>query len=135
MTKRFTKGQKATYFTRWNSAGDFAYRDVIVYSCGNKRMVLTCERTGEELGRRYNPTGIDSHEIGTGFVLAGTVERMTDAEAEAFCNEKAAEYKKKELDRIAAAEAAGTYPNNDYWNDKLAKEKAALRAAPVAHKR
>lgn len=135
MTKKFTKGQKVTYFARWNAAGDFAYTQAVVYSCGNKRMVLTAEETGIEMGRQYSPDGRDGYQMPDGFILSGTVDRMSDAEAEQFCNDKAAQCKAHQLARLDARIASGDFPNNDYWNAKNAALRESLNAAPVAHKR
>ena len=87
----FTKGQKVTHISRWNNLGDFTYRDAIVYSCGKKRMILTDEITGEEIGRNYNPSGETFGEF--------TVPRISVEDTIALASEKSKEFriKKEEL--------------------------------------
>ena len=87
----FTKGQKVTHISRWNNLGDFTYRDAIVYSCGKKRMILTDEITGEEIGRNYNPSGETFGEF--------TVPRLSVEDTIALASEKSKEFriKKEEL--------------------------------------
>ena len=87
----FTKGQKVTHISRRNNLGDFTYRDAIVYSCGKKRMILTDEITGEEIGRNYNPSGETFGEF--------TVPRISVEDTIALASEKSKEFriKKEEL--------------------------------------
>jgi len=76
MTKAFNKGDEVTYISDWDRKGTVYFRHAVVYSCGEKQMVLTDAETGEEMGRHFDPVRA---EIGD----AGTFARMTDAEAAA----------------------------------------------------
>lgn len=131
----FKKNDLVTNFYRWDGAGDYGYTQAIVYSCGKKQMVLTDEITGEEMGRNYHPSGVDSFAPAYDLVLSGTAPRMTPEEAEVFCVALSLRYKKMELDRIEKTQASEyPYPKNDYWNARLAKEIAGYNAAPIVHK-
>lgn len=74
MAKAFKKGDLVTRIIDWDHKGTVVYCHAVVYSCGNKQMVLTCAETGEELGRNFAPT-MGTPERG------GVFPRMTDEAA------------------------------------------------------
>ena len=76
--KRFAKGDTVTLFGDWDRRGSVYYRHAVVYACGPKRMTLTCQETGDELGRNF-----DTH-------YALVTPRMTEAEAVAHALQLAA---------------------------------------------
>jgi len=76
VSKQFSKNDQVTYITNWDRKGTFMFQHAVVYSCGNKQMVLTDAINGKEMGRHYSP------EIGE---AEGTFPRMTDDEAIAHC--------------------------------------------------
>lgn len=91
----FKKGQEVTYITNYDRKGTFCYQQAIVYSCGKKRMVLTDEATGEEMGRNFKPVlGALEPDIDGNILrkVGGAFPRMTDAEAEAACLSAAARW-------------------------------------------
>lgn len=63
MSKQFKKGDKVTVFSSWDNAGTVYAVQAVVHSCGNKRMILTSEATGAELGNNYRPEYLPSHCI------------------------------------------------------------------------
>jgi hypothetical protein len=79
--KAFSKGDKATQIGSWDNKGTVFYRDVIVYSCGRKQMVLTDAITGEEIGRHFAPVigSLDSIN------WCVTFPRMTEQQAVETC--------------------------------------------------
>ena len=88
----FKKGQEVTYIQNWDSNGTFTYTHAVVYSCGQKQMVLTDAGNGREMGRRFKPelghleAGYgDRNGIAFHVLPGGTFPRMTDEEAEAAC--------------------------------------------------
>jgi len=83
MSKAFNKSDKVTFINDWDRKGTFYFQHAVVYSCGNKQMVLTDATSGEEMGRHYAP------EHGE---IIGTFPRMTDEEATAHCLKAAADY-------------------------------------------
>jgi hypothetical protein len=83
-TKAFQKGELATLFGSWDNKGTVYFRQAVVYSCGSKRMILTDEATGEEIGREFAPVRAESLENVTAHNWQATFPRMTDAEAESF---------------------------------------------------
>lgn len=71
----FTKGQPVTYLQTWDNKGTVSIRDLFVYSCGKKQMIL-CDAQGVKFqGAHFPPDGQLFH----GRVVA----RLTPAEAEA----------------------------------------------------
>jgi hypothetical protein len=85
MTSAFKKGQAVTLFSSWDDKGTIYYRQAVVYSCGQKQMVLTDALTGKEIGRNFRPV------VASGAAL-GTRPRMTDDDAAALCLDLAAAY-------------------------------------------
>ena len=88
----FKKGQEVTLITNWDSKGTFAYTHAVVYSCGQKQMVLTDAGNGREMGRNFAPApgrlqaGIEEKGgVAYHYLPGGTFPRMTDEEAEAAC--------------------------------------------------
>lgn len=76
MAKEFKKGDRVFYLAIASQEGGAFYEDAIVYSCGNKRMVLTCARTGRELGRNYAP---ERAEFGAEGTIPATTTEARDA--------------------------------------------------------
>jgi predicted RNase H-like HicB family nuclease len=130
MTKAFTKGQKVHYIARWDGV-QFTVRTAIVYSCGKKRMVLTDAVSGKEMGRNFNPNGVDSYIVECGTVTAGTFAGLTDEEALAKAKEASAAYIKSEIEfytKAAKAQQFGTAYTTS-MADKLAEAKKAQPSA------
>ena len=100
-TKDFTKGDRVTLIRDWNDKGAVYFNQAIVFSCGAKRMILTDEETGEELGRNYSP------KLAANGAL-GTRPRVEGAEliAEAFAVAAASQAR-----RIARFEDRATSPD------------------------
>ncbi len=72
----FTKNDEVTFIASWDRKGTYFYQHAVVYSCGEKQMVLTCEVTGKEMGRHYTPVVGD---------VEGTLHRLSDTAAVAQC--------------------------------------------------
>jgi hypothetical protein len=81
----FKKGDKVTYIADWDRKGTVYFQQAVVYSCGKKQMVLTDEKTGNEMGRHFKPElGSTENRVGTngGTYMAGGVwPRLTAEEA------------------------------------------------------
>jgi hypothetical protein len=73
MGRAFTKGDRVFHLDEADREGGAFYAEAIVYSCGNKRMVLTCADTGRELGRNYAPAVAEFGTVGT--IPATTIEQ------------------------------------------------------------
>lgn len=95
MAKAFKKGDIVTLIADWDRKGTVTFRHAVVYSCGKKRMVLTCAKTGEEIGRNFRPEkGSVTNQItelvpGNGGMkylkpAGGVFDGMTDEAAEAL---------------------------------------------------
>lgn len=63
MSKQFKKGDKVTILSSWDDAGTVYAIQAVVHSCGSKRMLLTSEATGAELGNEYHPEYLPDHCI------------------------------------------------------------------------
>jgi|688.fasta_scaffold99366_7 hypothetical protein len=50
----FSKGDKVTVIGDWDRSGTVWFTQGIVYSCGKRRMIVTDERTGEQLGKEFH---------------------------------------------------------------------------------
>ena len=83
--KAYNKGDKVTYITSWDDRGTFAYTHAIVHSCGAKRMVLTNEKSGREMGRCFTPARLESIDGLAAAGFRGTFPRLDDAQAQALC--------------------------------------------------
>lgn len=109
MAKAFKKGDLVTFIADWDRKGTVYYRQAVVYSCGTKKMVLTDEATGGELGCNFKPQVGSlvsfTAELPNGFKVrtpaGGTFPRMTDEEAEAACLAVAASIRKDEEEHYA----------------------------------
>lgn len=95
MTKAYRRGDLVTIIADWDGCGTVSHREAVVYSCGQLQMVLTCETTGEELGRNFPPV---RGEIGN----TGTFPRMTHSEAEAACKAAAENIIENQKQRLRA---------------------------------
>lgn len=104
--KAFKKGELVTYIANWDGKGTFYFIHAVVYSCGNKQMVLTSEETGREMGRTYAPelATIETRDRHTNG-YNGTYLRMTDEEAHAACIEVAGRFLVSERARLDACKA------------------------------
>jgi hypothetical protein len=51
----FKKGDLVTLIADWDCKGTVYYQQAVVFSCGKKQMILTHEKSGEELGRHFRP--------------------------------------------------------------------------------
>jgi len=127
--KAFKKNQEATLIGNWDGQGTMFYRDVVVYSCGKKQMVLTCAITGEELGRNFKP------EVGkveeASYYWNGCFPRMTEEDAIATCLEAAEIYLAKETaDRTRRLNQDSSEHSVKFWTKEIAK-----LHEPRAHKR
>lgn len=89
MSKAFTKGDAVTLLRSWDNKGTVTYTDAIVYSCGAKRMVITCAATGRELGRQFAPVRGSLDNVGS-FNWQGVFPRMTEEQAVEACLEAGA---------------------------------------------
>lgn len=120
MRKAFTKGELATYISRWNDEGVFTFRTVKVESCGAKRMTLS-NADGDMMGRDFEP-GIGFASRYTPEVLtqicpngrpvhhfcgSGTFKLMDAREAEAFCLELSASWIAADISRLEGCIASG----------------------------
>lgn len=86
MAKAFKKDQLVTFISDYDRKGTVYFVNAIVYSCGNKQMVLINEATGQEMGRHFKPTlgNIEVVYGGPNEVIGfpgGTFPRMTKEEA------------------------------------------------------
>lgn len=98
----FTKGQRVNLIRNWDGKGTFFVTSAVVYSCGKKKMVLTNEKTGEELGRNFLPSRFQ-------YNFALVVDVSEDANAVAA--EQAAlfiEYEIARYERILSNPAVGS---------------------------
>lgn len=130
MAKDFKKGEKVTVISSWDRKGTAIYRHAIVYSCGNKQMVLTDEATGEEIGRHFSPcVGSLEYTIKqhNGWQSAspagGTFKRMTDEEALEACLKVGAadvEYQTAHYERCLAG------GHGEGYNNAIRKDLAML---------
>ena len=125
--KNFVKGQEVTYISSWDGKGTFRFTHGIVYSAGQKQMILTDAVSGEEMGRNYRPY------IG---MVVGTFPRMTDAEATEACIKAAAGWLPTEIasHKRLIAHNAKRYPDDKYYAASMETKIAELEAAtPAAH--
>jgi len=95
MSKDFIKGQAVTFVQDWDRKGTVYFRHAVVFSCGTKQMVLTDAKTGEEMGRHFNPS------LGVRYSNEGqTFPRLSDEEAIAVCLKLGAERVQSEKTRL-----------------------------------
>lgn len=106
MSKAFKKGDLVTIIGNWDSKGTAYFQHAIVHSCGTKRMVLTSEASGEELGRNFLP--VEATDVVVTNETVGrslTFKRLSDEEATALCLEMGAnviKYETEHFDRCVA---------------------------------
>ena len=90
MAKAFTKGQEVTLISNWDGKGTFSYTHAIVYSCGQKQMILTDAMNNKELGRNFKPV------MGEFYYTGAVFPRMSDERAIAVACEAASNFLKEE---------------------------------------
>lgn len=85
MATAFKKGQLVTVLKSYDDKGTVTYQHAIVRSCGVKRMMLTDEATGNDLGDAFFNPKVGSLDSVTGYNWYGVFPRMADIDAEAAC--------------------------------------------------
>ncbi|WP_026793179.1 hypothetical protein [Pleomorphomonas oryzae] len=115
MAKAFKKGDLVTLINNWDGRGTFSIQHAVVYSCGAKRMVLTDEQTGEEIGRNFQPV------VGRGWALEHVFPRMAEENARAIALELGAS--------VVMTEAVRIQSNRDRFPDSYSAEYTAGQLA------
>jgi len=118
----FTKGDRVTLITRWNSKAVFTVRNAVVAAAGPKQMHLIDAETGEEMGRNYRP----SHQQPSGVCLFTT----SDADALTMALEMSAMWKATELLRMH--NAISRNPGDVGYERAMRKQIADLEACEPA---
>lgn len=110
MAKAFKKGQLVTHITDWDRKGTVCFVQAVVYSCGNKQMVLVHEGTGKEMGRHFRPVlgSLETTMEGNMCRMAGgTFPRMSAEEVQEAGLKVAAAIQQYEREHFARCLAGG----------------------------
>ena len=148
MAKTFKKGETAVHICCWDGEATFAFRRVMVESCGVKNMTLSDVETGQMLGSHFYPgLGFGSHRTNVDaflidgrpahhLVRGGTFKDMTDAEAEAMCLELAASFRAYEIKRLTGIldKHAEQYGEDAYYRTMRKKLARLENLSPAAIK-
>ena len=122
--KAFKKGDRVTLIRSWDGRGTAYYNQAIVHSCGLKRLILTDEETGKELGRDFPPLNAADDPVPLGLSNSNVYHRLEGAALVAVGEELA----KAEVERAREAfeKAIETYPDDHGYCRVMARKLARL---------
>lgn len=120
----FTKGQLVTLLQNWDRQGTVRVVDLIVHSCGKKRMILVDDAGAQFEGRFFSPA---KEQPGCGYV----VSRLSKADADAAALGFGAVIVKDERARMEHAIAHYGYPETDGYTKSVRKSLAELHEPRV----
>ena len=120
----FSKGQQVTYFVNYDRKGTVQIRDLVVYSCGKKQMVL-CDENGVKFqGASFLPTVAQ-------YSMCEVHPSMTEEAATAYALELGAKIVASELASMEAAIISYGYAEDAGYNKSMRRKIAELHEPRV----